>query len=68
MTAHDKKSMMGQSERLVCDEWQRMATRFGEALREIRDYDAFQGGPIAPRENPTTTAMRRIAEEALRDA
>lgn len=36
-----------------------------DALEAIRDYDAFQGGPIALRENPTTTAMRRIAAEAL---
>lgn len=36
-----------------------------EALVEIEHYDAYQGGPIAPRENPTTTNMRRIAREAL---
>jgi hypothetical protein len=36
------------------------------ALKQIRDYDAFQGGPIAPRDNPTTAAMRRIAADAIR--
>jgi hypothetical protein len=41
--------------------------RFGEALEMIRDFDAYQGMPIAPVENPTTKAMRRIAKEALDD-
>lgn len=36
-----------------------------EALEAIRDFDAFQGGPIAPRETPTSTAMRDIARSAL---
>lgn len=43
-------------------------TRYREALEAILTFDAFQGGPIAPRENPTTQAMRNIAGEALRNA
>jgi len=35
------------------------------ALVAIRDFDAFQGMPVAPRENPTTSGMRRLAREAL---
>lgn len=36
-----------------------------EALEKIRDFDAYQGGPIALRETPTTQAMRNIAIEAV---
>jgi hypothetical protein len=39
--------------------------RLREALRQIRDFDPFQGSPIAPRATPTEDAMRRIAAEAL---
>lgn len=39
--------------------------RMEEALAQIAEFDAFQGGPIAPRENPTSLGMRRIAREAL---
>jgi hypothetical protein len=41
--------------------------KYADALHTIRSYDEFQGSPIAPRENPTTTALRRIASEALRE-
>ena len=47
------------------DEKDNRLERYERALEAIRTYDAFQGGPIAPRENPTTAAMRRIAAEAL---
>lgn len=38
---------------------------FRGALEQIGAFDASQGSPIAPRENPTTTAMRRIAHTVL---
>ncbi len=44
-------------------EWERDEAK--RVLREIADFDAFQGGPIAPIENLTTTAMRQLARDAL---
>jgi hypothetical protein len=38
-----------------------------EALVAIADFDAFQGGPIAPRETPTTNAMRELARIGLEE-
>lgn len=41
------------------------AARYRSALEAIRDYDSFQGGPIAPRANPVENAMRELAGSAL---
>ena len=41
------------------------AARYRLALEAIRDYDSFQGGPIAPRANPVENAMRELAGSAL---
>lgn len=39
--------------------------RFRAALTAIARFDAFGGGPVAPRETPTSKAMREIADGAL---
>ncbi len=45
----------------------RQVNRLRTAVERIRDYDSFQGGPIAPRATPTECALRSIAKEALSD-
>ena len=48
-------------------EFVKAATKHEQALRKIAYFDEFQGMPIAPRETPTTKAMRQIALEAISD-
>lgn len=35
------------------------------ALERIRDYDSYQGGPIAPQPTPVESALRKIASDAI---